>query len=416
MRLLFPLLFGLALPVHMASAATTARPDDRYTAQDSYTPPGSDQAWPLLSTASRYRVHLKNAHTAVLGAPDGDTACSRLGTNVTGTVVNDGFGDEFGWYLVKWDHWPPECKGHGLDDAWGFVRKEDAARLEDPEVEKILADLEAREISSRDCPPERTPVSSVTELLGRIISDTAGLKNKQELQTYLDCYSTPHQKEYQHDFKPMIELAEQVFGVPSILLTCLLRRESSWDKEAVSPTGAVGLGQHLKANSAFISRLIGDSPARRRAHTQARSTVARQWDYYMNHIAKTRPELLKGCSGGFDLEDRTCPAASIAAASVYLVQIQKELNSSSKIPSMEWEDFKSHFVTAAAAYNIGNGFASKAVKGLSDSDEWVDALMDRPMKAGKRGELTDHIRALRNCMGKNNWGPPSKRDPPRSCR
>jgi hypothetical protein len=136
----------------------------------------------------------------------------------------------------------------------------------------------------------------------------------------------------------------------------------------------------------------------------------------MNEVRTKWPSLLKDCSGNFTLEDRTCPAASIAAASIYLVQIQKELRQSARVHFVKWENYKSSFLTAAAAYNVGNGFASNAVQGLTNTHGWIEALMGRPLNKAKHDELSNHVQALRNCMSAGNWNPPSERDPKKSCK
>lgn len=112
-------------------------------------------------------------------------------------------------------------------------------------------------------------------------------KSKEEMEKYIRCWSTPHQQNYDRDYKKLIELAGSTFAVnyfpnendairsisegqdtdtqkgsPFLVMArtnnmkCIALIESEWDPSKTSRTGAMGLGQQTKENIEHMTCLL----------------------------------------------------------------------------------------------------------------------------------------------------------------
>jgi hypothetical protein len=277
---------------------------------------------------------------------------------------------------------------------------------------------------SEDTVPAGAKGWGISELIGLLRRQQAGLKSTSNIDNYIRCY--PYGKNSYKNFKryaKYIDLAADVFRVeiksntyevhPS-LMRCLLRRESGFDPENNSHTGAVGLGQHTDINIREIKKRINTSG----------SWEQKLWRDFFDRVRKMpggQAEMNK-CMGTsengrpvFDTkDDARCPLQSIAASSIYNLLIQRELMKSSKARNIEWEQELDYQLAVAATYNLGNGASRTAVKDLFVGG-WLDAIRKKSKKSkdpNKDDEVNAHIKAIRNCMQVNNWKPMMAKDKP----
>ncbi len=86
-------------------------------------------------------------------------------------------------------------------------------------------------------------------------------KSEGELNRYIECYLIePGRYEVvAKEYMPIIEASAKSFNIPTTLLACLIFRESRFDINARSSTGAIGLGQHLTGTMKHISDIMKTS-------------------------------------------------------------------------------------------------------------------------------------------------------------
>lgn len=327
----------------------------------------------------------------------------------------------------------------------------------------------------------------LNQLIYNILSNCSKRKQKsaQEIEKYLACYSTPHQKEYDRRYKGMIELAAVHFHVEAPLLKCLLRRESTWNEDLESPTCAYGLGQFLPGTAYDIAKEIGDSQWRTTHHEEAPpGSVRANWDDYMTDLRAHDPKAITGgCNNNFSFlnedlyyrekkqaydramvayqnavkkgkaakltkpvppmkpaayetskpvvfvdakgkehrrykkvdcfnnprvyfDNRGCPAASIAAASVMLLHATERRDRAAPTSHYSCEEYNNMQIANALAYNRGpKGLLSVASK-EKNSDLWAREIIAEEKSAGGRSEAADHLISIQNCLDAGNWNPP----------
>lgn len=277
---------------------------------------------------------------------------------------------------------------------------------------------------SEDTVPAGAKGWGIFELIGLLRRQQAGLKSPANIDNYIRCY--PYGDNGYKNYKKYakyIDLAADVFRIdiknntyevhPS-LMRCLLRRESGYDPENNSHTGAAGLGQHTDINIKEIKKRINT----------AGSWEQKLWREFFDRVRKTPggQKEIKKCLGSSETDrpvfetkdDAKCPLQSIAASSIYNLLIQRELMKSSQSRNIEWEQELDYQLAVAATYNLGNGASRAAVKDLFVGG-WLDAIRKKSKKSkdpNKDDEVEAHIRAIRNCMQVNNWKPMAARDKP----
>jgi hypothetical protein len=319
--------------------------------------------------------------------------------------------------------------GRNIDEGWlrvdqvtygddESVRSGNTAK-DDPQV------AAAPRPTATPCPETRQPLGHQPGIdqMGRFIDSLreqqAGMKSTAEIEQYMRCYplGENHYAQYRFVLRQLpglfhLETPGQQYVVSQHLMTCLFRRESGFDSRQVSRTGAVGIGQHTSVNIRHIHERL-----------QARGSWERQlWDRFFARMRETPegrrlieacPRTARGQVPRFESrEDAACPLNSIAAASIYNLQVQRALRRSSRQRDLDWRDEMTYQLAIGASYNLGDGLASRAVDDLS-IDGWLDSIRRRSPNPGKREEVAGHIRALRNCMQYGNWQPPHPGDPPR---
>lgn len=280
-----------------------------------------------------------------------------------------------------------------------------------------ITDVQGSENSAQQAPiPNGDIIANLITIL-----DSQGIKRPDLIDKYMQCY--PHGKDgYENylKYKPFIEMATKMFHskdkkheyrVNPSFMKCLLKRESNFNPKAVSPTDAVGLGQHTDINIKDIRNRLKDE----------KSEEYTMWKEFFAEVRKTKAgkKMLQDCPGSSNSadprfkneEDAKCPLQSIAAASIYNLQIQKELYKNSEMAGLDWAYELDFQLAIAAAYNLGNTAARNAVddKGVS---EWLKAILAATKKKAKKTELSGHVNAIRNCLQEDNWEPMSEDSKP----
>lgn len=117
-----------------------------------------------------------------------------------------------------------------------------------------------------DRPPENPlpPMTVVPEVRKSIpppVSSQDRLKSEGELRRYIECYLTEdgRYEKVAKEYMPLIAEAARAFELPKTVLACLIFRESRFDINARSHSGAIGLGQHLTGTMEHISDILKPS-------------------------------------------------------------------------------------------------------------------------------------------------------------
>jgi hypothetical protein len=259
------------------------------------------------------------------------------------------------------------------------------------------------------------------------------LKSKTELLGYITCFETdPENRHAYFNYREYIKTAAQTFGVNEVFLTCLIMRESRFDKSRVSPAGAKGLAQLMPDTIDFVNTLASPNPKtqdelarlqkiadndsgkvtlrdQRYAFSILNSfTLSNMWQTYLralksNGVAKSRISNLSG----FTANDVANPKMAIGAAAIYARYIidllQNTLNSDGSVDTGSHETPHFKFLsTVGALYNRGHGLAARVLVGINPPTPaaWTQAL-------GKgNDETARHITAIENCMEQGSMRPP----------
>lgn len=287
--------------------------------------------------------------------------------------------------------------------------------------EKTLTPVECLNPVEQKFVPDAVKAMDLDNFIDFLRRETAGMKPKSKVDQYLRCYPYRNNPANYQKYKKFLDMTGDVFKITSrrepqevnpSLLSCLYRRESGF--EIPTGEGAAGLGQHTNINIKEISNRL----------KKPGSWEAVLWKQYFEKVRST-PEgraMLASCMGSsksgepiFDTkQDAACPLQSMAAGSIYILMIQRELARNSKIIDIKWENELEYQVAIAAAYNLGDGAAGSAVKDLLIND-WVGAIRRKSTQAapGKDCEVLLHINAVRNCLQANNpWQPMHPDDTP----
>lgn len=312
----------------------------------------------------------------------------------------------------------------GRDINVGWISKDDVAYADDDPTPGIV--LKAKDAIKPSSAPCRDPIgdlinnsNDIRETTKAIRSAGMGLKDTGGIDHYMACYpvSSMATKNYA-TYSPIMDKITDSFAfrrngtdynVNPSLFRCLLIRESGFDPANVSNTGATGVGQHTWVNILSIRDRLA----------KKENWERQMWDKFFSDM-RTDPQgkiLLAQCpktAGGAaptfsDKQDAACPLNSLAASAIYNLQIQESLRRATKNQQISVPDELNYQVAVGAAYNLGDGAASKAVNNLVITD-WPGAIENKAQTPNKKSEVHNHINALRNCMQKDNWSPMAHMD------
>lgn len=328
-------------------------------------------------------------------------------------------------------------------------------------------------ISETTCPASQ-PQSSAAKfgLFNKkpaVVEWSKAFKGEGDLHRYLECYAV---EDGRYDaiakkYMPLIEKASRAFEVPKTVLACLIFRESRFDMKAVSPTGAIGLGQMLPStmdhmtkllkpvDQSFLARMKGilakalpsgkEQAIKDRAYAKTivkNSEFTASWEDYIgglksyyvkfndsecrrrNPLNKKDPkkseDARKKCLKRMNNDEHrtitvdnvtTDPAIAIGSTGLYLKTILKHFNETLKNAKVENGDEQSPnfylLLAAVGSYNMGPGTAAEILKNVRPANaiNWVEALKK------SNEETAAHILSIQNCVepasSKNNpWKGP----------
>lgn len=278
-----------------------------------------------------------------------------------------------------------------------------------------------------DCPPtaKTQPIRQTPKPLPPL-----HVKKEDELDRYVNCYLIdPGGLSAYREYEPYIKTAAREFGIPRTVFTCLLFRESRFNKDNVSHTGALGLGQFTTDTANYISNIIA---ARKMSESKVRQYIeladnpikltgdksrdkeakksrqlaedrlayvelASKWDNYFTTLRSLK-KYPNATPGKFRKSDARTPVLAIGAAALYLrhimdilqEQIVKKVGADA-IPPKRNRDL---LLTAVGAYNLGHNRALTLGRESrsSDAKDWVAQLRN------DKDETAGHIDSIANCI------------------
>lgn len=288
-------------------------------------------------------------------------------------------------------------------------------------------------------------------------------KSEKDLREYFKCYldNPTHLKNTLEKYIPLINAAAKAYDIPPTLLGCLLFRESMFQIDAKSKSGALGLSQQLTKNLSYLSNVLtyrSEKEAKEIEETAARSPeeqlkardnqislaiaksevqqaksrrkslhLMKRWEAYYQELIDQKlfkkgpvPRKLNATN---IVED---PALAIGAGAMYLrdilITFQTTFDSRVQVDQAGISSAPELLLAAAGAYNMGAGGESKNQSGqLVQSGAfkfikpvvrqgygpWVKALTE------SNEETAAHIVSIKNCIepkksGSQNdpWQPP----------
>lgn len=258
-------------------------------------------------------------------------------------------------------------------------------------------------------------------------------KSVSEIEAYIGCYVVEKDgayfKAYQTTYKPLIKAAAREFQVPENLLTCLLMRESRFNKSARSPAGALGLGQFMPITMKFLTKIIskGDKDQetiaeleevaanasqkftdRDQAYAEeylSTYSLAMQWKGYFDRL-KSEGKYSGSAPKRFSADGALTPAIAIGASALYLKLMMEffeaDLNPDGKIRtgSVNKPDFD-FLVTVGGSYNIGHNAAARMLENVRPPT----TLKWRKKLENSNDETGGHIRSIANCLERGSTKP-----------
>lgn len=319
------------------------------------------------------------------------------------------------------------------------------------EVERCFETLDMLNgiIQETTCPFAQPQVTKLKAVPRQPIRWSPTFKSEADLRRYLECYAVTesHYDRTKQRYLPIIDFAADAFSLPRTVLACLLFRESQFSQTAVSPTGAIGLGQHLPSTMQHLtnvlkpetqsvvtklkdiasqtvhelvsSRKVTPEQAtkdKKYAETKLRVREFRvAWENYYGSIIK------KDCAELYDQtknrnkcirarENRiernitpekikADPELAIGATALYfhmiLEHFNKTLKNSPKIQNGDDQSPDYYLMLAAAgSYNMGPGAAAEILKDVKPATpkNWVEALMK------SNEETAAHILSIKSCI------------------
>jgi hypothetical protein len=344
-------------------------------------------------------------------------------------------------------------KNDDADPSIVFIATKDMASLESRN------DLQTEAVSpspacSKNCDSQFAAISAISKNINSSVFEKGNL----DIERYLACYPTEFQNDYNKYYKNLIDTAASVFQVaydptaktsqirailPSdqkdneqqnayipFLVTaqrnvmkCLGRRESRWNRNAVSATGAVGLGQQVQQNIDNLKcRLKGCNL--NGVAIPPTKWVQDLWKLYFSKIkAKYSKEKEKWdwltnkghCSETMmTKEDAKCPINAIAAMAVDQILLQMEmrknlpLHKDSNATDVSVEERLHLQIAAGLSHDAGAGNARKAALQTNDPAKLSRGILSYVTASSSERrvkEVTDYNRYIENCLAQDNWNP-----------
>lgn len=324
---------------------------------------------------------------------------------------------------------------------------------------RVPANTASREVSGAITKVVAPPKSNIPKGL---------YKSEAEMREYFKCYidNPVHIKAALEKYIPMINAAAKAYDIPPTLLGCLLFRESMFNQNARSGSGALGLSQQLPKNLTYLSnvlrsrtpeeaREIEETAARtpeeqvKFRNNQIRLSIAeseieqaksrrkslrlmRRWETYFQDITRQRlrtgqiPRLLNPTNV------RNDPAIAIGAGAMYLrdilINFRSALDPSLQVDQAGVASDPDLLLAAAGAYNMGPGGESRDRNGrvvATGARQFIKPVVKQGYAAWVRAltesneETSAHIISIQNCMRPTShedpWAPPIG-TAPRDCK
>lgn len=312
--------------------------------------------------------------------------------------------------------------------------------------------------SEPPCPPDLPPAVKIKPPTPEIVKPKI-FKDEGELIRYITCYDDPTKPEYTENFKkflPMINLAAREFGVSPTMLTCLLFRESKFDPNAVSETGAVGLGQFLSGTTNTISNLIASAkmsqkevdrlhsvfqvpapelPKKLAANSSQMSEYKRRlrrwesermyasvrlsnrgfgmlWFQYLSSLRSQKIAPKQKDVRAFDVSAARTPALAIGAAALYVRYLHDMMAQNIDVEpddSLSPQALADHEVqlqiAVAGIYNLGEGTAINAMKRAKKQNPMGWRASIASVESNGRLEAKGHMDSIERCVTNRSSNP-----------
>lgn len=289
---------------------------------------------------------------------------------------------------------------------------------------------EVRQQQLEDCQRERGPVMPAAGLnltassdsrgspMARLINDMHaaenGQKSTQEIERYHSCWLrspngprdlSRNQRSlaaYERNYRHLLTVASEQFGVPVGLLSCLCGRESRFQADvSAGPggTGARGVCQATNANLEDVQKWRDTIPAVNEAFTG-----------YLRRLQGQGLLERPGCATARLTKDNivACPSLGFAAAATYLSNGYARVQDGQRRigQRMHWQNQSlDTLVTLAASYNMGVGLTVQAMNRqsrASRSHRLLAATCEH-FGAAKVQEVVGHMVGLRACLQAGTW-------------
>lgn len=229
-------------------------------------------------------------------------------------------------------------------------------------------------------------------------------------------------KDYKEVYRPLILSASKIFQIPFSFQSCLIYRESRFNKKALSPVGAMGMAQFTRDTYDFMLKAlsIGKSSLEREGlemleavafptvdeesgkltyskyNVKIFSEMYSLWQEYLitNELEDVR--MRKGSYRKF----LNTPKYAIGFSSMYLYYLKHRVkyDIDFNVTEKELED-PDFILSVAGAYNQGAGRVLKVVKKAKKRKpnfaKWIS-------HQSKIRETRDYIRSIRGCMRSEN--------------
>ena len=257
---------------------------------------------------------------------------------------------------------------------------------------------------------------------------------------------------YVNDYRQYIQAASKHFGVPESLLTCVLFRESQFDKDVESRTGVKGIAQITGSTVGTIDTIIKsihisdeqkekhrkilecgsdvkkwnlacrnvgyikDQETSRENYNHVRiiekefAPLARRWESYFAEL-ETFPDYKKFVKSRYRNYQRPSafseslgnkyPPNAIGASALYLKKVLEGIQEHTG-NSLSREGAKDALIMAAVGYNAGPGNIWKRTEG-EDPSKWISQTINSYKQDQKEARVEyDKAKANYNWMNKNN--------------
>ncbi len=252
--------------------------------------------------------------------------------------------------------------------------------------------------------------------------DNEYFKTPKEIDTFFlsaNRVSTKNINKYLTIYKPLILSASNIFKIPFSFQSCLIFKESRFDKNALSAVGAMGMAQFTKDTYHFLSRAlrIGQNSLEHKRkkilntsefffvesnsnklsypkyNTRIFTKIYRMWLAYL--ISNDLKEINLSSKSFKNILYK--PEYSIGLSSMYLYYLKYRVRYGIRKHIDDEDPNDPNFILSiAGAYNQGPRRVLKAIK--KDSTPKFLTLIAYQSKIR---ETKDYISSIRNCMRKN---------------